>query len=270
MSMTPLLQPSSSARPQRWSASSPAADWTTPTCRRPRSEARGREPQTGYATMTPLDRADPTSTHSGGGMGVIEVWSQRGRDRVVDLEGASQMIGSNSESASIAIDDSTVSGLHASLTRVGTTWLVCDLGSRNGTRLNGGPLTKSRQLRDRDEIHIGRTRLVFRDSEEQRRPKTSRLAKPPQVTRTEKNVLVELCRPLLSHNAFHPPASVQEIAEQLHVVKNAVQAHLVNLYDKFEIYGDAGSSRRVTLANQAIERGVVTLADLHERDDAHP
>ena len=49
------------------------------------------------------------------------------------------------------------------------------------------------------------------------------------------------------------------------VGKNAVQAHLSNLYDKFAIYEDDGVSRRVLLANEAIQRGAVTMADLEAR-----
>ena len=79
-------------------------------------------------------------------------------------------------------------------------------------------------------------------------------------------MLVELCRPLVSHNIFQPPASVREIAERLYIGKNAVQAHLSNLYDKFGIYDEGdGVSRRVVLANEAMQRGVVTIADLEAR-----
>ena len=82
----------------------------------------------------------------------------------------------------------------------------------------------------------------------------------------ERKVLVELCRPLLSHNLFQPPASVREIADRLYIGKNAVQAHLSNLYDKFGIYDEgADGGRRVTLANDAMQRGVVTIADLEDR-----
>ena len=81
-------------------------------------------------------------------------------------------------------------------------------------------------------------------------------------------MLVELCRPLLSHNVFQPPASVREIATALFIGKNAVQAHLTNLYDKFGIYQDSVDvSRRVVLANEAMQRGVVSLADLQDPPD---
>ena len=50
---------------------------------------------------------------------------------------------------------------------------------------------------------------------------------------------------------------------QLVVTPAAVKQHLVNLYDKFGIGGD-DAARRVTLANEALKRGAVTLRDLHD------
>ena len=198
----------------------------------------------------------------GGLMPVIELWDGRWRDRVVELTGTSCIVGSDEESVDIALSDDTVSGVHAILERVGTTWLVRDLGSRNGTRLDGERLAGQLRLRDGAEIMVGRSRLVFRDSSAARRPQTDALDSPPMLTRTENLVLIELCRPLVSHNTFQPPASVREIAGRLFIGKNAVQAHLTNLYDKFGIHGEDGVNRRVVLANEAIQRGAVTIADL--------
>ncbi len=76
----------------------------------------------------------------------------------------------------------------------------------------------------------------------------------------ERCTLVELCRPLLAHNTFQPPASVREIADRLYIGKNAVQAHLTSLYGKFGLHD--GPDRRVALANEAMLRGAVTLADI--------
>jgi hypothetical protein len=201
-------------------------------------------------------------------MAAVELWSGRGRDGVVTLVAASYVIGSDSGSADIALDDAAVSKVHAVLERVGTTWLVRDIGSRNGTIVGGERLVGQRRLRHGDEIVVGRTRLVFADSADARRPATDGLEAPPEhLTRMERRVLMELCRPLVSHNTFQPPASVREIAARLFIGKNAVQAHLSNLYDKFGIYDDGDVNRRVVLANQAMQRGVVTIADLDERHD---
>jgi DNA-binding NarL/FixJ family response regulator len=61
---------------------------------------------------------------------------------------------------------------------------------------------------------------------------------------------------------FTQPASTRAIAEELVVTSAAVKQHLANLYDKFGISGDE-ASRRVSLANEALRRGAVAIADLH-------
>jgi len=202
-------------------------------------------------------------------MPAVEVWGERGRDRIVTLREATYTVGSDAECVDIALEDPTVSTVHATLERVGTTWLVRDLGSRNGTLLTGEFLTGQRRLRDGDELRIGRTRLVFRDGAEGGRRRTDAIEAPPEhITRAEKRVLVELCRPILTHNAFQSPASVREIAARLFIGKNAVQFHLTNLYDKFGIDDRDGVNRRLSLANEAMRRGAVSFADLHvARDD---
>ena len=62
-------------------------------------------------------------------------------------------------------------------------------------------------------------------------------------------MLIELCRPVMSGQAFTPPSSVRVIAEALVVTESAVKQQLDRLYDKFGIYDAAGGSRRV-LARQ--------------------
>jgi DNA-binding NarL/FixJ family response regulator len=85
----------------------------------------------------------------------------------------------------------------------------------------------------------------------------------PELTRRERDVLVQLCRPVLAGDVFTEPASSREIAEALVVTEAAVKQHLLNLYVKFGIHGD-GERRRVRLANDAVHRGAVTIADLRE------
>ena len=59
-----------------------------------------------------------------------------------------------------AIADPTVSNRHAELVRVRDGWMIRDLGSRNGTRVNGW-LAKEERLRPGDTITLGATTLVF-------------------------------------------------------------------------------------------------------------
>ena len=51
------------------------------------------------------------------------------------------------------------------------------------------------------------------------------------------------------------------IAQQLWVSEAAVKQHLLRLYDKFGVSGD-GERRRTKLANEALRRGAITLAEV--------
>jgi FhaA, N-terminal domain/FHA domain len=61
----------------------------------------------------------------------------------------------------VVIDDKGASRRHAQLKRKGSVYLLTDLGSTNGTRLNGETV-QSRELRDGDKITIGSTVIEFR------------------------------------------------------------------------------------------------------------
>jgi len=58
------------------------------------------------------------------------------------------------------VDDHLVSREHAEVVRSGADYLLRDLGSRNGTRLNDEPVREAR-LAFGDEIGVGHSRLIF-------------------------------------------------------------------------------------------------------------
>lgn len=60
----------------------------------------------------------------------------------------------------IFLDDTTVSRHHVEFRRRDEQFLVCDVGSLNGTYLNRHP-TDQAELSNGDEIQIGKFRLVF-------------------------------------------------------------------------------------------------------------
>ncbi|HEY0633672.1 MAG TPA: RDD family protein [Thermoleophilaceae bacterium] len=64
--------------------------------------------------------------------------------------------------AGIAIDDTEASRQHASLSVEGTTVTVTDLGSTNGTFVNGERLSGARQLSATDKLRIGTTTFELR------------------------------------------------------------------------------------------------------------
>jgi hypothetical protein len=61
---------------------------------------------------------------------------------------------------SVAVEDTNVSRRHAEVRRDGPDVVVVDLGSTNGTRVNGAQV-RTRRLNDGDEITVGRTSLRF-------------------------------------------------------------------------------------------------------------
>lgn len=76
------------------------------------------------------------------------------------LAGESMLIGRSRE-CDVRIDDPNVSRRHAELRRdPGGGWLVADLGSTNGVKLNGRRV-ESAPLAPGDEITLGLTRLTF-------------------------------------------------------------------------------------------------------------
>jgi len=61
----------------------------------------------------------------------------------------------------VVLADGNVSRRHAEIRRQGPAWVLADLGSTNGTRLNGFPLTTPSELRSGDSIAVGNTVLHF-------------------------------------------------------------------------------------------------------------
>ena len=81
----------------------------------------------------------------------------------IPLEADRLTIGKAPENDVPLEDDPTASRLHAVLERFAAGWCVSDLGSSNGTSVNGERIWSSHRLEHGDEIRIGQTRLVFHD-----------------------------------------------------------------------------------------------------------
>jgi predicted component of type VI protein secretion system len=194
-------------------------------------------------------------------VGYLELWTNTGA-QVVPLEGDRLTVGSDPSNGIAVPTDRRLSRLHAALERYPTGWCVRDLGSRNGTFVNGRRIWQERALTDGDEIRAGSSRFIYRAGRAAPPgPATEAGEPPPELTARERQVLVQLCRPLLAHDLFTEPASSREIAAALVVTEAAVKQHLLRLYEKFGIHGE-GERRRVRLANEAMARRAITVADL--------
>jgi hypothetical protein len=68
-----------------------------------------------------------------------------------------------SRTSDVLVDEETVSRRHARLGHDEGAWWIEDLGSANGSRLNGKRLTSGVPLKDGDRIVLGKLEMVFRD-----------------------------------------------------------------------------------------------------------
>ena len=122
-------------------------------------EAPAEVPPPG-ATMVYKPRTQPTEAASAVDLGVereVAVLSWSGRRRVLDQQRA--VLG-RSRDADVQIEDPNVSRRHAELRRQGDTWMVADLGSTNGVKVNGRRVEHA-VLKPGDEITLGLSRLSF-------------------------------------------------------------------------------------------------------------
>lgn len=108
-------------------------------------------------------------------LGLLEVIDGQHQERRIELaeaDGSSALhplpatgvvvIGRGRE-CEIALDDGDASRQHAELRCEPDAIWLRDLGSKNGTLVNGVRAETRTELHDGDELHVGRTRLTFRD-----------------------------------------------------------------------------------------------------------
>ena len=190
----------------------------------------------------------------------LEMWVDGARQRI-SLEGERVTLGQAPTNDLPLPFDRTVSRVHAVLEKVASRWCVRDLSSRNGTFVNGERIWGERPLELGDEIRVGSVRITMRsDDPTNREDLTVGAEVGPKLTRREREVLVALCRPTVSGDAFPQPASIRQMAGELVVTEAAIKQHLSRLYEKFQIVGRDG--RRGRLANEAIRRGAVSTAEI--------
>jgi pSer/pThr/pTyr-binding forkhead associated (FHA) protein len=188
----------------------------------------------------------------------LEVWTSA-LPEAVPLVVDRVTVGKDAKNDVALVGDRTVSRLHAAVERFASGWCVTDLGSRNGTYVNGERILGPRSLHPGDEIRVGEVRVVFRDGGGVPASTTLAAQAPPELTHREVDILLALCRPVLSGDLLTEPASVRAIASELVLSEDAVKKHLRRLYEKFGIDERPARGR---LANEAIRRGAVSLADL--------
>ena len=185
----------------------------------------------------------------------LEVWGSAGAS-LVALEGIKAAVGKAQGNDVVITGDSSVSRVHLALDAIGAGWTVTDVGSRNGTWINGERLLGPQVLRPGDEIRIGRTRIVFRArGVSSEASMTTPAVGAPLLTEREQEFLAALCQPVLETNILTEPASIADMGAALNVSESAVKKGLGRLYDKFGLH-DA-ERRRGRLVSEAITRGAI-------------
>ncbi|MDQ6664551.1 MAG: SpoIIE family protein phosphatase [Acidobacteriota bacterium] len=91
----------------------------------------------------------------------LQIQSPDGEIRNVPLEGDRISLGRSSVAELCYPDDAGLSRRHLTLEREGEDWLLRDLGSKNGTLLNGVRVSGSSALKPGDRVTAGHLTLIF-------------------------------------------------------------------------------------------------------------
>ena len=154
----------------------------------------------------------------------------------------------------LVLDDETVSTDHAELTRRGSRFLITDLGSLNGTVVNGRKIDRPVRLNSGDVVQIGPFRL------ELDLPKVESTKLRPaitvELTAEEREVARALAAPYRRGDTFAVRhATRQEIAEQLNVSESTVKRRLESLAVKLGLV-DESRDRMLKIADRVIALGL--------------
>jgi pSer/pThr/pTyr-binding forkhead associated (FHA) protein len=103
------------------------------------------------------------SVSTGKGKLIITTGPQEGHTILLMLNRVTVGRATSKADWEVGLQDPSVSRPHAKLELVDTTWMLYDLGSANGTLVNGTPINeKGRPLRDGDILTFGATLVLFR------------------------------------------------------------------------------------------------------------
>ena len=94
----------------------------------------------------------------------IQILSPDGQTRIVPLEGQRISLGRSSITELCYPDDSGLSRQHLAFEKQGDQWSIRDLGSKNGTLLNGVRITSPQVLKPGDRVTAGHLILIFDSS----------------------------------------------------------------------------------------------------------
>ncbi len=119
---------------------------------------------------------------------VLNIIQGPDKGRVFELpDNEPQLLGRSSEA--LPITDNTVSRRHAELTPDAGEWYIRDLGSQNGTQVNGVRIDERVRLKPGDQVRVGVTLLTFGRTERKPASPVRLLAGDKMDTSIERSIL---------------------------------------------------------------------------------
>lgn len=145
-------------------------------------------------------------------------------DSVVELNRLRTTIGRSARN-DLCVEDPFASRLHAEVKRRGDSYFISDLGSANGTLMNGNRLTVPLQLGDGDIIRIGETEIEFseRADTSPSRSRTSILLSDSNL-----NSMPEMTITATSRNSAANLLQSFEAANRTSITPSTAQRQMVN------------------------------------------
>lgn len=167
--------------------------------------------------------------------------------RRVALTGDLVTIGRGAGCDLVLAGDESVSRQHARLERTAGGWTVTDLGSRNGTHLNGRRLGAATEVAHDDRLRVGSFVLLVRSDDEENLETTDESSRNGHRPRTDTGLSA---RELDVVRLVFAGLTDQAIADELFVSIKTVHSHLDRIGQK------TGHRRRQELVRFAIEHGL--------------
>ena len=126
----------------------------------PRVVTRDRGDKQSESRAVPSDTADKLGLSNAGAQLIVH---EEGKEKdTIEITKEPVVIGRLSTS-DVVLSDSNVSRRHAEIRRDADKWVLVDLGSTNGTVVNG-KLAREHPLKNGDKLTFGKTELVFKET----------------------------------------------------------------------------------------------------------
>jgi len=168
-----------------------------------------------------------------------------------------------STTASVRLADREVSRKHSQIDREGDDYVLRDLGSSNGTFLNGKRILGAAKLSDGDEVLIGTSKMEFRLTSGPARPKNA------EIVHTGKPGQLEGVVARTSAKAtFLPVEQVQDVGQLKRDYERLRVGHEFSTYVRLERDLNELLRRILEIAFDLIpcDNGVILLRDPHSQE----